>query len=101
MTTALEVHGICDVRFARVRDALGENFNKHGEVGASLAVMVDGRMVVDLWAGHADAERTRPWERDTIVNAWSTTKGIVATCAHRLVDEVGRASCRERVLDHV
>ena len=49
--------------------------------------MVDGRMVVDLWAGHADAARTRPWERDTIVNVWSTTKGIVATCAHRLVDQ--------------
>jgi CubicO group peptidase (beta-lactamase class C family) len=87
MTTALEVHGICDVRFARVRDVLSENFDTHGEVGASLAVMVDGRMVVDLWAGHADAARTRPWERDTIVNCWSTTKGIVATSAHRLVDE--------------
>jgi CubicO group peptidase (beta-lactamase class C family) len=87
MTTALEVHGICDVRFERVRDALSENFTKHGEVGASLAVMVDGRMVVDLWAGHTDADRTRPWESDTIVNAWSTTKGIVATCAHRLVDQ--------------
>ena len=43
--------------------------------------------MVDLWAGHADAARTRPWERDTIVNAWSTTKGIVATCAHRLADQ--------------
>ena len=87
MTTALEVHGICDVRFARVRDALSDNFSRFGEVGASLAVMVDGRIVVDLWAGHADAARTRPWERDTIVNVWSTTKGIVATCAQRLVDQ--------------
>ena len=87
MTTALEVHGICDARFASVRDTLSENFTKYGEIGASLAVMVDGRMVVDLWAGHADAARTRPWERDTIVNAWSTTKGIVATCAHRLADQ--------------
>lgn len=87
MTTALEVHGVCDAGFTRVRDALSENFSKYGEVGASLAVMVDGRMVVDVWAGHADAERTRPWERNTIVNAWSTTKGVVATCAHRLADQ--------------
>ena len=86
MTTALEVHGVCDAQFARVRDALSDNFTRFGEVGASLAVMIDGRMVVDVWAGHADAARTRPWERDTIVNAWSTTKGVVATCAHRLVD---------------
>jgi len=49
--------------------------------------MVDGEMVVDLWAGHADAAHTRPWERDTIVNVYSTTKGMTAICAHRLVDQ--------------
>jgi CubicO group peptidase (beta-lactamase class C family) len=87
MTTALEVHGVCEPSFTAVRDGFSDNFSRFGEVGASLAVMVDGRMVVDLWAGNADAARTRPWERDTIVNAWSTTKGIVATCAHRLVDQ--------------
>ncbi len=83
----VEVNGMCDPRFRPVEDAFRENFENYGEVGASLAVMVDGRMVVDLWGGHMDAARTRPWERDTIVNVWSTTKGIVATCAHRLVDQ--------------
>jgi CubicO group peptidase (beta-lactamase class C family) len=43
--------------------------------------------VVDLWAGHGDAARTRPWRRDTIVNVWSTTKGLCALCAHRLADQ--------------
>ena len=43
-------------------------------------------MVVDLWAGTADQAGTRPWERDTIVNVYSTTKGMTALCAHRLVD---------------
>ena len=42
--------------------------------------------VVDLWGGHADPARTRPWERDTIVNVYSSTKGMTALCAHRLVD---------------
>jgi CubicO group peptidase (beta-lactamase class C family) len=87
MTTALEVHGACDARFSAVRDALSENFARFGEVGASLAVMVDGRMVVDIWGGHADAARTHPWEENTIVNAWSCTKGVVAACAARLVDQ--------------
>jgi CubicO group peptidase (beta-lactamase class C family) len=87
MTTAIEVHGTCDTRFSRLRDAFADNFAKHGEVGAALAVMVDGEMAVDIWGGHADAELTRPWERDTIVNTFSTTKGIVATCAHRLADQ--------------
>jgi CubicO group peptidase (beta-lactamase class C family) len=86
MTTAVEVHGVCDPRFSRLRDVFTDNFSKHGEVGASLAVMVDGEMVVDLWGGHADAARTRPWERHDREH-FSTTKGIVATCAHRLVDQ--------------
>ena len=42
--------------------------------------------MVDLWAGDADAARTRPWTRDTIVNVFSTTKAMAALCAHMLVD---------------
>ena len=47
---------------------------------------VDGRAVVDLWGGWADPARSRPWERDTLVNVWSTTKGPTALCAHLLAD---------------
>jgi CubicO group peptidase (beta-lactamase class C family) len=55
-------------------------------VGAAVSVTVDGATVVDLWAGYADGQRSRPWERDTIVNVYSTTKGMTALCAHILVD---------------
>jgi CubicO group peptidase (beta-lactamase class C family) len=57
------------------------------ELGAAVAVVVDGEPVVDLWGGHADLMRTRPWERDTFVNVYSCTKGMTALCAHRLVME--------------
>ncbi len=87
MVTSIEISGECDTRFRAVQDALAENFALHGEVGAAVAVTIDGRPVVDLWAGHADAARTRPWERDTIVNVYSTTKGMTTICAHRLVDQ--------------
>ena len=80
------VHGHCDERFAPVREAFAANFAEHGDVGAAVAVTVNGAMTVDLWAGWADVERTRPWQRDTIVNVYSTTKGIVATAAHILAD---------------
>ncbi|CAL9610130.1 serine hydrolase domain-containing protein [Streptomyces sp. enrichment culture] len=80
------VHGHCDPRFAAVREAFEENFRTRGELGAAVAVTVDGRTVADLWGGWADAARTRPWERDTVVNVWSTTKGPVALCAHLLAD---------------
>ena len=88
MTTAaeIEIHGTCEPRFEAVREAFAQHFAGGLEVGAAVAVTVDGEPVVDLWAGHADAPRTRPWERDTIVNTYSCTKGMAALCAHRLVD---------------
>src|SRR5262249_5309350 len=79
--------GECESRFNRVKQAFIENFEQRAEVGAAVAVTVDGRPVVDLWAGHMDGARSRPWRRDTIVNIWSTTKGLCALCAHRLADQ--------------
>ena len=87
MTTTIAIQGVCDPRFQGVKEAFAQNFVDYGEVGAAVAVMVAGRMVVDLWAGHADAALSRPWQQDTIVNVFSTTKGMTAICAHRLADQ--------------
>ncbi len=86
-TTSTEIHGICKDGFQRVKEAFASNFADHGDVGAALALVVDGEIVVDIWGGHADAQRTQLWEQDTIVNVFSTTKGVVATCANRLIEE--------------
>ncbi|WP_329556441.1 serine hydrolase domain-containing protein [Streptomyces sp. NBC_00696] len=80
------VEGHCDPRFTAVRTALEENFRDRGELGAAVTVTVGGETVADLWGGWADAAGSRPWERDTLVNVWSTTKGPVALCAHILAD---------------
>lgn len=80
------VHGHCEPRFARVRDALEEVLASGFEVGAALAVCIDTHAVIDLWGGHADAARTRPWQRDTIVNLFSVGKAVTAVCALRLAD---------------
>ncbi|MDE0349578.1 MAG: serine hydrolase, partial [Gammaproteobacteria bacterium] len=61
MDGSVDVRGHCDARFAAVGDAFAENFREGREVGASFAATVDGEFVVDLWGGHADAARTRPW----------------------------------------
>lgn len=84
---ALEIQGFVAPRFERVKDALERSFRDLGDVGASLSVVVDGEAVVDAWGGYADAARTRPWERDTIVNVYSTTKGITAVAAALLADQ--------------
>lgn len=81
-----QVHGHCDPRFAAVRTAFEDNFRDRDELGAAVAVTVGGETVVDLWGGWADPARSRPWERDTLVNVWSTTKGPTALCAHVLAD---------------
>lgn len=86
MAEVPDIHGTVEDGFEPVRDAFARNFSDHGEVGASCALTVDGRMVVDLWAGAADREG-RPWQADTIVNVYSTTKGLTALCAHILADQ--------------
>jgi CubicO group peptidase (beta-lactamase class C family) len=57
-----------------VRQAFAANFESDFEVGASVSVVVNGASEVDLWAGHTDMARTKPWQQDTIVNVWSSTK---------------------------
>lgn len=68
-----------------MRDAFAENFAE-GDLGASCAVFYRGEMVVDLWGGCRDVARTLPWEADTIVNVWSTTKMMAALCVLMLHD---------------
>src|SRR5690242_20534049 len=81
-----EIEGVCGERFAAVRGAMQANFDQGLDVGASVAVTLDGALVVDLWGGHADEARTTAWQRDTITNVWSTTKTMTALCALLLAD---------------
>jgi CubicO group peptidase (beta-lactamase class C family) len=78
-------NGTCDPAFEAVRDAFVANFDAGGELGASVAVTVNGEFVVDLWAGLA-APDGRPWERDTIVNVYSSTKTMASLCVLMLAD---------------
>ncbi|GGE13867.1 serine hydrolase [Polymorphobacter glacialis] len=81
-----EIHGTTHPRFAAVRDAFAANFTNGSDIGASFAATLEGEPIVDLWAGHADEARTRPWEKDTIVNVYSTTKTMTALTALLLAD---------------
>jgi len=87
MSSDFRIEGECDKRFEGIKTTFAENFEKRGELGAAVAIFIDGRPVVDLWGGHADKGKARPWTRDTLVNVYSTTKGLTATCAHRLIDQ--------------
>jgi CubicO group peptidase (beta-lactamase class C family) len=81
-----EIHGRCDSAFGALKDAFRANFVDHEELGAALAVTVDRTVVADIWAGWADSARTRPWQRDTLVDVFSVGKPMAATCLLILVD---------------
>ena len=82
----LTIDGHCEPRFTAVREEFFRNFTERGDVGAAVCVYLDGVRVVDCWGGHADAARSRPWTADTIVSVASTSKGMVALCAHMLAE---------------
>lgn len=81
----MDINGICTPGFEAVRDAFATNFEEGLEVGAAAAVTVEGVPVVDIWAGDADPNGT-PWAKDTIVNVYSSTKTMAATCMLILAD---------------
>jgi CubicO group peptidase (beta-lactamase class C family) len=80
------VHGHCDSRFGKVADALAEEIASGEELGASIALDIDGELVVDMWGGYADRAKTVPWAEDTIVNFFSCTKTLTALAALILID---------------
>jgi CubicO group peptidase (beta-lactamase class C family) len=80
------VQGHWDTRFDKVADALGHAIADGDEVGAAIAIDIDGETVVDIWGGYADAAKTTPWAADTIVNVWSSTKTVTALAGLMLID---------------
>ncbi|CAO2648704.1 Nn.00g096530.m01.CDS01 [Neocucurbitaria sp. VM-36] len=90
------VDGTCDDRFKAIEELLQSYFDSGEELGASIVVNVDGENVVDIWGGYADAKRTRPWEKDTITNVWSTTKTVASLAALTLISR-GLVSPNEKV----
>jgi CubicO group peptidase (beta-lactamase class C family) len=82
----MNINGYCDPKFQAVEDAFTQCFTEHGDIGASAAVSVEGEMVVDLWGGFADKDRSRPWEENTLALIFSATKGMVTTAVHMLVE---------------
>ena len=80
------VQGVTQDRYAAVREVFEANLATGEDVGASFCATVEGETVVDLWGGWADGAKTRPWERDTIINVYSTTKTMTALTALLVAD---------------
>jgi CubicO group peptidase (beta-lactamase class C family) len=84
-----EIYGTCHDDFIEVREAFEKNLYLCMDIGASVAIFVDGQPVVDLWGGYFDGTYTRPFEQHSIVQLYSSTKTITALCALVLADRGG------------
>ena len=81
------INGFCDPHFLSLKEIFSHAVESQFEVGAAFAVEHEGELVVNLWGGHQDALRTSPWQEDTLVNVWSVTKGVTATCIAKLIND--------------
>jgi CubicO group peptidase (beta-lactamase class C family) len=81
------VHGVVEAGYGPVLDEFVRNFDERHDLGSACTVYRDGRVVVDVWAGTADRRTGRPFDHDTATVIFSCTKGVMAVCAHLLVQE--------------
>jgi CubicO group peptidase (beta-lactamase class C family) len=81
-----EIHGHFDRRFSALADILSASIDAGTDVGASAAVTLDGEMVVDIWGGWANAQKTELWQADTLTTVWSCTKTITTLAALVLIE---------------
>ena len=68
------IGGDVDEGYGKVADVFRRNMVSGQEVGAAVAVYRDGVKVVDLWGGFRNGITKAPWQEDTLVNMFSTTK---------------------------
>ena len=94
-----DIAGVCDPKFSEARDILAASIDSGNDVGASFAVTIGGEMVVDIWGGHLDETASTPWQEDTIVNVYSTTKTMSFLCALVLADR-GQLDFDRNVADY-
>ncbi len=80
------IDGFVSAPFEPVRKAFIANFTDDIELGASLAIYLEGEQVVHLWAGHTEPEKENLWADDTLANVWSIGKGVSGLCAAKAVD---------------
>tara|TARA_B100000029_G_scaffold122428_1_gene115742 strand:- start:6823 stop:8031 length:1209 start_codon:yes stop_codon:yes gene_type:complete len=81
------VSGYCDERFLDAKEILEKSIDSGFELGCAISLEVKGEKVMDLWGGYVDPDKTQLWEENTIVNVFSTTKGVAAICLLQLIEK--------------
>ncbi|MHA2042241.1 MAG: serine hydrolase domain-containing protein [Candidatus Thorarchaeota archaeon] len=96
MTRNSAISGFARPGFEAVREAFVENFERRNDLGAACCIYHRGEKVVDLWGGVRNEATGEPWEEDTMVVVFSTTKGLSAL-AMALANSRGLFEYNERI----
>ncbi|CAG8693696.1 4239_t:CDS:2, partial [Cetraspora pellucida] len=81
-----KVQGYIAPEFINVKKAFITNFENGDEVGSSVAVYYNGKLVVDIQGGYADLETMREFDNNTLQPVFSCTKVLAAIVIACLVD---------------
>ncbi len=76
VTTHVPIHGNVAPGFETVQTEFARNFTERGELGSACTIYYRGDKVVDLWGGYRDPHKQLPWQEDTMVLVFSSTKGL-------------------------
>lgn len=87
MSDTIEIAGFVLKGYEGVRDAFAANFADGGELGARFSAFHTGELVVDIWAGHADRDKTIPWADDTLACLYSSGKAAISLLIARAVSK--------------
>ena len=94
-----KIKGYCRPDFIEIQNIFADSITSGHETGASIAIEHKGEMIVDLYGGYKDVAKNIPWEKDTLVNVFSVTKGVTAACVAMLVDQ-GKLDVHSKVSDY-
>ncbi len=83
----MEIQGRYDEKFESIGDCYKKQFELGLDIGSSLALTYEGEIVIDIWAGTKDKAKSLPWEENTIVNVFSSTKNATSLAAYVLADQ--------------
>lgn len=90
--------GRWEPRYESVARAFMQSMPSTPGAGAALSIWHEGKEVVNVWAGEADARGAKPWEKRTTTMLFSATKGLAALAVALLADE-GRLDYDARVAE--
>ncbi len=99
MSDAIDIAGFVGRGLEPVREAFAANFAAGEELGARFSAYCDGELLVDIWAGFADREKTAPWRDETLACIYSCGKAATALLVARAVSE-GRLDYERPVADY-